>query len=152
MSELEELEQAPPPKERRRPAIQLSNQRIDCARCGRTKQIGGLAISEGCAKGEVAMDWEFIGRQVCVPCFLEAYPPSAAKVQPPAKPRYFKPLKDGDPFPFGTHKGKPMGEVPAQFLDWLRGQDWLPNWPAVADYIERNKKAIDHELAEEGIT
>lgn len=56
------------------------------------------------------------------------------------------PLTDEDLFPFGAHKGKKMKDVSASYLDWLRGQKWLSDWPQVADYIERNKKAIDLEL------
>lgn len=61
-----------------------------------------------------------------------------------------KELTDQDPMPFGAHKGKPMEEVPASYLDWLRGQDWLSQWPAVADYIERNASVIDWELKRSG--
>lgn len=55
-------------------------------------------------------------------------------------------LTDEDPFSFGAHKGKKMKDVPASYLDWLRGQKWLSDWPQVADYIERNAKVIDWEL------
>ena len=58
----------------------------------------------------------------------------------------FKKLNDTDPFPFGAHKGKPMSEVPADYLDWLHGQSWVNQWPAVKDYIERCRKVIDWEL------
>ena len=60
-----------------------------------------------------------------------------------------KQLTDDDPFPFGCHKGKRMQDVPAQYLDWLRGQKWLNKWPTVADYIERNAKVIAFELEQE---
>lgn len=55
-------------------------------------------------------------------------------------------LTDESPFPFGAHKGKKMKDVSASYLDWLRGQKWLSDWPQVADYIERNAKTIDWEL------
>lgn len=60
-------------------------------------------------------------------------------------------LKDTDNFPFGKHGPKgdmscTMGEVPAAYFDWLLGQPWLKEWPAVAAYIEKNKKAIDQDL------
>ena len=55
-------------------------------------------------------------------------------------------LEDGSPFPFGLHRGKKMEDVPAEYLDWLRGVAWLDKWPAVREYIERNKTVIDHEL------
>ena len=60
----------------------------------------------------------------------------------------FKPLSDEDLFPFGMHKGARMVDVPASYLDWLRDQDWLMEWPAVEDYIVRNKDLIDYELEE----
>jgi len=58
-------------------------------------------------------------------------------------------LNDDSPFPFGRHKGKPMRDVPASYLDWLRGQSWLPQWPDVAEYIDRKEKVIDWELDRE---
>ena len=59
-------------------------------------------------------------------------------------------LNDNDPFPFGTHKGKPMEKVPATYLDWVQDQPWISKWPDVVDYIERNRTAIDYELEEQG--
>lgn len=55
---------------------------------------------------------------------------------------------DDDKFPFGKYKreGKTFKEVPAEYLDWLHGQKWIGEWPAVLDYIERNRKAIDMEM------
>lgn len=61
-----------------------------------------------------------------------------------------EPLTEQSPFPFGQHKGVPMIQVPATYLDWLRGQTWLAEWPAVAEYIERNKKAIDQDVERAG--
>lgn len=58
-------------------------------------------------------------------------------------------LTDDSPFPFGRHKDKPMRDVPASYLDWLRGQNWLPQWPDVAEYIDRNEKVIDWQLDRE---
>lgn len=58
-------------------------------------------------------------------------------------------LTDDSPFPFGRHKDKPMRDVPASYLDWLRGQSWLQQWPDVGEYIDRNEKVIDWELDRE---
>ena len=55
-------------------------------------------------------------------------------------------LSDQDSMPFGKYKGKPMEDVPASYLDWLRDQPWLPRWPDVQEYIQRNEKTIDWEL------
>lgn len=59
-------------------------------------------------------------------------------------------LKDSDPFPFGTHKGKPMEKVPASYLDWVIDQSWINKYPDIIEYVERNRKAIDMELKEQG--
>ena len=58
-------------------------------------------------------------------------------------------MRDGDPFPFGKHKGTKMKDVPADYLDWLRGQPWIGQWPLVDAYIKRNKSVIDYELENE---
>lgn len=56
-------------------------------------------------------------------------------------------LKDSDPMPFGKHKGKPMQEVPANYLDWLRGEDWVKDkYPRVWAYIQEVGKYIDADL------
>ena len=31
--------------------------------------------------------------------------------------------------PFGKYKDVYMDEVPATYLDWLRGQSWIDQWP-----------------------
>lgn len=60
--------------------------------------------------------------------------------------------KDNDKFdddsimPFGKHKGKPMSEVPSDYLDWLHGQEWVSEWPKVLGYIEDNMDLIDLAL------
>ena len=61
-------------------------------------------------------------------------------------------LTDQDLCPVaGQYHGKPMEKVPASFLDWLDDQPWLSHkYPEVADYITRNRKAIDQELKEQG--
>jgi hypothetical protein len=57
-------------------------------------------------------------------------------------------LSDSSPMPFGKWKGRKMKEVPATYLDWLRGQVWLVDWPDVKEYVDKNKKVIDQELAD----
>lgn len=80
--------------------------------------------------------------------FVTVEPPA-----PPAPPKFdsskgFTPMTDESLMPFGpAHKGTPMKEVPSHYLDWLLGQPWWQkSWPAVHDYITRNKKAIDQDL------
>ena len=62
-----------------------------------------------------------------------------------------KVLSDSDPFPFGKYKGTPMEKVPARYLDWLIDQPWISRWPAIEEYIERNRAVIDKELKDAGV-
>ena len=60
-------------------------------------------------------------------------------------------LTDEMPFPFGKHGPKgtepcSMKQVPSAYLDWLLGQEWIGEWPAVVAYIEKNKSSIDQDL------
>jgi uncharacterized protein (DUF3820 family) len=52
--------------------------------------------------------------------------------------------------PFGIHKGKDLDNVPADYLDWLSGQDWLGKFPEISCYIIEHKKSIHAELEREG--
>jgi len=49
-----------------------------------------------------------------------------------------------DPMPFGVHKGKPMQEVPASYLAWLKDQNC--QHPGVRGYIDDSWSAILSEL------
>ena len=61
--------------------------------------------------------------------------------------RSFRQLQDNDLMPMGAFKDHRMKDVPASYLDRLRDADWVERrYPAVADYIVRNAKAIDKEL------
>jgi len=53
--------------------------------------------------------------------------------------------------PFGKHKGVDMDQVPATYLDWLHGQDWIKNFPDVLKYIEENREMITKQLRLEGV-
>lgn len=55
-------------------------------------------------------------------------------------------MNDENVMPFGKYKGKAMGCVPAEYLDWLIDQPWIKTWPEVEQYIVKNKKVIDKEL------
>ena len=63
----------------------------------------------------------------------------------------FERLSDKRIFPFGIYKGKEFGDVPAEYLDYLHGQDWIEKWPEVLKFIENNRENIDSELEEKGI-
>jgi hypothetical protein len=58
-------------------------------------------------------------------------------------------LTDQDPMPFGKHKGKPMSDVPAQYLWWLWTEGAKKNIKEgvdpVADYIRANIVALKTE-------
>lgn len=56
-------------------------------------------------------------------------------------------MTDTDPMPFGKHKGKPMSDVPADYLHWLwtngvRDQRTSP----VHKYIKENMDALAQEV------
>lgn len=60
-------------------------------------------------------------------------------------------LGDEDWMPFGKYgpKGaepRKMKDIPPGYLDWLTGQDWLPKFPKVMNYIFWRRKAIDCEM------
>lgn len=65
------------------------------------------------------------------------------------KPSY----SDNDSFPFGKYKDKAFGEIPAHYLDWLRGQEWVKaEWPGVWTYISEENpsgRAVSQEMDEE---
>lgn len=48
--------------------------------------------------------------------------------------------------PFGKYKDCEMDDIPASYLDWLRGQSWIDQWPLIAKYIEENSMSINSEL------
>lgn len=53
-------------------------------------------------------------------------------------------LSDTDLMPFGKHKGTPMQDVPASYLQWLRDEG-CSNL-VVANYIHNSWDAIQLEL------
>ena len=58
-------------------------------------------------------------------------------------------LQDTDPMPWGKWKGKPMQDVPADYLFWLwtNGSAYKAEKGTctVADYIKRNMAALQQE-------
>ena len=55
-------------------------------------------------------------------------------------------LTDNDLFPFGKYRDARMIDVPASYLDWAGGQDWISKWPDVKKYIADNRAVINKEL------
>jgi len=43
-------------------------------------------------------------------------------------------------FPFGKHEGKPLKDVPDDYLEWLYNQKWSKEWLGVYNYIVRMHK------------
>lgn len=61
-----------------------------------------------------------------------------------------KEINDEWEFPWGKYRGTKIGAVPADYLDYIDGQPWIEDHPAVKDYIARNRKCIDLELKRMG--
>lgn len=55
------------------------------------------------------------------------------------------PLTDESLMTFGKHKGAPMKDVPGDYLQWLSGQPWISDWPAVNNYLRKNIDLITEE-------
>ena len=56
---------------------------------------------------------------------------------------------DNYKIPFGKHQGTKLDQLPASYLDWLVGQDWIEKFPVVTQYVKDNREHIDRELEEE---
>lgn len=48
-----------------------------------------------------------------------------------------------DTFPFGTHAGKPMHEVPDRYYIFLLAQPWIIKWPTVLSYAKQVKSRMN---------
>ena len=71
------------------------------------------------------------------------------RTPPPVDGEESKVLTDTDPMPFGKHRGTPMMNVEASYLDYIYDKDWIDQWPRVKKYIEDNRTRINKELEEE---
>jgi uncharacterized protein (DUF3820 family) len=51
---------------------------------------------------------------------------------------------------FGKHKGKPLREVPVNYLDWLIGQEWLDSRlkRIITEHLETERKGEWESLGE----
>lgn len=52
------------------------------------------------------------------------------------------PLTATDPMPFGQFKGKPLGELPMDYLDYLYRQPWLKDWRSLWSYVLSREQEI----------
>jgi hypothetical protein len=50
--------------------------------------------------------------------------------------------------PFGQYKDDDMEDVPASYLIFIYGMDWIDKWPAVKSYIEMHKAAIEKQITD----
>lgn len=60
-------------------------------------------------------------------------------------------LKDDSPMPLSLklHAGKPLIEVPANYLLWLYDQSWAKiKYPELCTYIDENRSVLDAEQEE----
>lgn len=57
--------------------------------------------------------------------------------------------KDETIMPWGKHKGEKLEDIPATYFLWLQAQSWIPDWPGLHGYIERNLDAFKLEVGEE---
>jgi len=45
-------------------------------------------------------------------------------------------MTSSDPMPFGKHKGLPLKDVPKDYIDWLKGQEWFADkWKDLAAFF-----------------
>jgi hypothetical protein len=59
-------------------------------------------------------------------------------------------LTDNSIMEFGKHKGKKLKNVPAPYLIWVGDQTWITQKPRLHRYIEKNRAALEEEIAENG--
>ncbi len=59
------------------------------------------------------------------------------------------PWTDKTEMPWGKNKGTPLKDIPPDYFIWLKEQSWLPQWPQLAAYIEKNADAFKAEKEEE---
>lgn len=56
--------------------------------------------------------------------------------------------KDSDLMFFGKHKGIPIGQVPADYLDWVVDQDWFLQYVALYNYVMDNENKFSEKVDE----
>lgn len=57
-------------------------------------------------------------------------------------------LTDDSIMYFGKYKDRRMKNVPAQYLIWIGDQTWINAHPRLQRYIEKNRVALEEEIAE----
>lgn len=78
-------------------------------------------------------------------CYTNVYQDEPLAPLPPSSlPADIVP--DDYEMPFGKYKGQEIGNVPAEYLDWLHDQPWVAKWRTALAYIEQNRERLDREL------
>lgn len=54
-------------------------------------------------------------------------------------------LNDLDRMPIGKWKGELLMDVPRGYFRWLAEQEWLPQFPALAKYVESRDWGSDDD-------
>lgn len=106
----------------------LSAERCECGLCERDRQIAELRERVRTLVREVAQ--------------------LAHEQREGIMPEHFTDLT---PMPFGKYKGEPLGKVPAEYLDWLIGEDFLkdPRNAGLRRYILANEQSIRADLPDD---
>lgn len=61
-------------------------------------------------------------------------------------------LDDNYIMPFGKYKDVKLEDVPADYLLWLKDQDWIETkYPAVAEYVYAKEEELRAELTDQRI-
>ncbi len=58
-------------------------------------------------------------------------------------------MNDNSLMPWGEHKGKKLGDIPAGYLLWLFGQPWIVEHRELYAYLKENEKCLLEESSEE---
>lgn len=56
-------------------------------------------------------------------------------------------LDDASPMPYGKHKGRPMEDIPADYLLWLVDNSRAS--PKVEEYVKENLDVLQKEIREQ---
>lgn len=64
------------------------------------------------------------------------------------EPKIVPPLSDDDLMSFGKFKGKRIGDIPAEYLDWWMGADNTVFTVRLYKYCMKNYKQIQEEVRE----
>ena len=61
----------------------------------------------------------------------------------------FVPTNDDTLMPFGKHKGKRLGDIPADYLIWLYDQEWFQKFEDIFEYVAKNYQHLEKEAKQQ---